>query len=409
MFDYDEVMTSLLHPVADFGPIDIGVRDINESLDRMFATAGGSLQPGSCAPLVADLERLGRRVEALKLKVLGRGETAAAAKGDGFADTGGWLARQTRTSRPEAARQARLATDLITAPATERALGAGALSPEHAGVITDALAKLPERVTDEQKARIETELVKKADRFDPAQLRQVARRALEAITPDPELVDAHEDDQIHAEEKAAQDKARFTFRDNADGTVSGHFTVPTLAFAFLRKILEAMTAPRRQGAQNGRPGAADGPVDWAARRGQAFAELLRHLPTDHLHNKTSATVVVQLRDDVLRGALAAAGLDTGQRISSSEARRLACTAGLLPTVLGGRSLPLDLGRTQRLFTEAQRVALSTRHTTCAADDCQRPFAWCEIHHRQPWSHGGPTDLANAVPLCGYHHRRAHAT
>ena len=145
------------------------------------------------------------------------------------------------------------------------------------------------------------------------------------------------------------------------------------------------------------------------RRGHAFAELLAHLPTDHLHNKTSATVVVQIRDDALRGALAAAGLDTGERISSGQARRLACTAGLLPAVLDGRSLPLDLGATQRLFSQTQRLALSTRHTHCAAQDCQRPFAWCEIHHRQPWHRGGPTDLANAVPLCGHHHRRAHAT
>ncbi|MFZ5845942.1 MAG: HNH endonuclease signature motif containing protein, partial [Actinomycetota bacterium] len=39
--------------------------------------------------------------------------------------------------------------------------------------------------------------------------------------------------------------------------------------------------------------------------------------------------------------------------------------------------------------------------------CERPFAWCEIHHPDPWSQGGPTDLTNALPLCGYHHQRAH--
>jgi hypothetical protein len=60
-----------------------------------------------------------------------------------------------------------------------------------------------------------------------------------------------------------------------------------------------------------------------------------------------------------------------------------------------------------LFTRAQAIALSARHEHCAAEGCERPFAWCELHHLRPWSAGGPTDLANAVPLCGFHHRRIH--
>jgi hypothetical protein len=47
------------------------------------------------------------------------------------------------------------------------------------------------------------------------------------------------------------------------------------------------------------------------------------------------------------------------------------------------------------------------YETCAAEGCARPFAWCDIHHVHPWAHGGPTDLDNALPLCGSHHRRAH--
>ena len=78
-----------------------------------------------------------------------------------------------------------------------------------------------------------------------------------------------------------------------------------------------------------------------------------------------------------------------------------------PAVLGGGSLPLDLGRADRFFTEAQRVALATVYTECAAVGCDRPYAWCELHHEDPWAQGGQTDLDSAVPLCGYHHRRMH--
>ena len=109
----------------------------------------------------------------------------------------------------------------------------------------------------------------------------------------------------------------------------------------------------------------------------------------------------------LREALGAAHLDTGHDISAAEARRLACSAGLLPAVLDGSSLPLDLGRTRRFFTEAQRVALATTYDECAAEGCDRPYAWCDLHHEDPWSRGGATDLALAVPVCGFHHRLAH--
>ena len=106
-----------------------------------------------------------------------------------------------------------------------------------------------------------------------------------------------------------------------------------------------------------RPGSQqDRSFDWRHRRGLAFAELLEHLPTDHLHTKSAATVVVTIDHTVLAGAMKAAHLDTDQALSAGEARRLACTAGILPAVLGTKSVALDLGRESRLFSEAQRVA-----------------------------------------------------
>jgi hypothetical protein len=100
-------------------------------------------------------------------------------------------------------------------------------------------------------------------------------------------------------------------------------------------------------------------------------------------------------------------MDTGTRISVSETRRLACHSGIVPLVLGGDSQVLDHGRERRLHTTAQRRALSAVHQTCAAEGCERPFAWSEIHHPHAWVEGGLTDLTNAIPLCGHHHRRAH--
>ncbi len=148
-------------------------------------------------------------------------------------------------------------------------------------------------------------------------------------------------------------------------------------------------------------------TDWDHARGLALCELIEHLPTDHLHTKTAATIVVTLDEEQMRDRLKAARLDTGEVISAGEARRLACNAGIIPAVLSGGSMVLDLGRLKRLFSEAQRIALGLVHQSCAAEGCQRPFAWCELHHRDPWSTGGRTDLQEAVPLCHFHHQRIH--
>jgi hypothetical protein len=396
-------MTSLLHrPTAS--PLLAGLGALEDAVDRLQSAGAECWEPGAYATVVQRIERVHRRLEAVKLKVLASADRSGAAADAGFTGTDAWAARHTTTPRAKAAREVRLATDLASGhDATAAALDAGLVSPAHAAVIVHATDRLPDGVSDQQRTQVETALVAKARRLDPDQLRREARRALEAIEPDPSVVDAHEDQLIRTEEEIARSKSRLTFHDNGDGTVTGHFTVPATTAAFLHKIVDTMTAPRRMQASTGQG------FDWDHRRGLAFTEILEHLPTDHLHPKTAATVVVTIDHTVLHGALKAAGLDTGGTISAGEARRIACTAAIIPAVLGGRSIALDLGRESRLFTEAQRLAVSTRHRTCAADGCERPYAWCELHHHKPWATGGRTDLADAVPLCHRHHQWIHDT
>jgi hypothetical protein len=147
--------------------------------------------------------------------------------------------------------------------------------------------------------------------------------------------------------------------------------------------------------------------------GAAWCELIEHLPTTGWPgdggNRCEVLVTIDL--DALLTGLGTPGLDTGVAITAGQARRLACNAGLVPAVLGGDSVPLDLGRSRRLHFRTQRRALAITHDTCAVAGCERPAAWCEVihDHRLPWSQGGRTDLANALPLCGHHHRTAHDT
>lgn len=184
----------------------------------------------------------------------------------------------------------------------------------------------------------------------------------------------------------------------------------------LRTALERLTSPRRLSRDragetvrdDSLPGGGPG-LNWTERLGLGFTELIEHLPTEASggFSRSGTTVLVHLDYQHLLDGLASARLDTGVQVSAGTARRLACTAGILPAVLGGRSEVLDVGREQRLHNTAMRRALSVSHDTCATQGCERPFAWCEIHHPHAWASGGSTSLANGIPLCGFHHRRAH--
>ena len=75
-------------------------------------------------------------------------------------------------------------------------------------------------------------------------------------------------------------------------------------------------------------------------------------------------------------------------------------------VLGGDSMALDVGRERRLFDRYQKHAINQRYHGCAAHNCDRPPAWVEFHHEDPWSRGGTTDATNGISLCPAHHRMA---
>lgn len=68
---------------------------------------------------------------------------------------------------------------------------------------------------------------------------------------------------------------------------------------------------------------------------------------------------------------------------------------------------LDLGRSTRLASRAQRRALRAMYRCCAVPGCTVQFDRLEIHHVIWWRHGGRTDLSNLLPICSAHHSKIH--
>jgi hypothetical protein len=365
---------------------------------------------------ISELAALESQVVALRMSLSAEADARGVAGQTGDTGTDAWLARLTGDPREILAGGLWIARQLQEKyAATREAFAAGRLRTSQVRVIVRAADQAPAGVSPEQLRSAEESLVALATGdgsrsgrpLNAKRLRQAARRMFEDI--DPDLADRHESDQLKREERRAEHDTWLSLHDNGDGTFSGRFTIPELHGQLLTAALERLTSPRRltrDGA--GRPVVDETAVHTtrAEAFGAGFCELLEHLPTAG-HAGSATTLLVTLDLQHLLDGIGAARLDTGVKISAGEARRLACEAGLVPAVLGGASTPLDLGRTRRLHSRHQRQALALVHDSCAVAGCERPFAWCEIHHPQPWSRGGRTDLDNGLPLCGHHHRRAH--
>ena len=76
-------------------------------------------------------------------------------------------------------------------------------------------------------------------------------------------------------------------------------------------------------------------------------------------------------------------------------------------VYGHGQTIINAGRTQRLFTPAQRKLLYARDLGCSFPDCRAAATWCEAHHIIPWQEGGETNLNNAALVCEHHHTLLH--
>ena len=288
-----------------------------------------------------------------------------------------WLAHESRTTRPAVHRAARLASRLEEAhPVVDEALADAAINVEQAAVIVEAIAALPDEVEPATVEKAQAFLLREAADHDARALRVLGRRLLEVV--DPETADAEEARRLEAEEAAARAVASFTMSDDGHGQCHGRFTIPSLHGSMLRKAINALAAPARH---PGRP--AETPTKH--KLGLAFMEYIETRSESTLPHAggCSASVVVTLDLDALMGGLAAASLCDGTRISAGEARRLACTAGIIPVVLGGKSEPLDVGRRLRFHTKAMRIAMGVRDGGCTAEGCDRPPAMCHAHHDVP--------------------------
>ena len=352
------------------------------------------------------------QLAALKLRLLAHAEETGATTGTSAGSAADWLAVETRQVRRDARSDLKLAIRLEQHELVAAGMAAGEVNPAQARAIVAALDRLPRTgefaVTESQRRQAEAHLVGLAAEHDAKVLRILGRRVFEVIAPD--LAERFDGKTLEEEEAKAARRTTFAMWEDDEGTAHGRFRIPARHGQMLRKMILALTSPARSRNRSTAPDQPD--LSAPVRDGVAFTELIESITADQLPKAggCGATLVVTMTLDQLLADLDAAGvctLDTGGRISAAEARRLACRAGIIPIVLGGKSQVLDVGRKRRLHTEGMRLAMGVRDGGCTTEGCETPPGLCHAHHDTPWSAGGDTNVKTGRLLCPHHHRRIH--
>ena len=386
-------------------PLDRVVETIDAALDEGRAASLIGLDQAATANLLRGLAQVASRLDALTATVLAHAVEVRVEETNGATTTATWWADATNRTRATAHRDVKLAVALTRFTALAEALAEGRVNTEQAHAITRALSDLeldgPAELEPVVVEQAEKHLVDCADGFDAKHLRVLGRHVLTVVAP--EVGEAHEAKLLEDEERRAAEKTRLTFASDGHGMVHGRFSIPALHGAMLAKAIQALTWAKQDPAEVRQTR----PTPVAA--GQAFTELLERMDAADLPTVggVGATVVVTMTIDSLMGGLAAAALDTGEVISAGAARRLACEAGVIPMVLGGKSEVLDVGRRRRFHTKAQRLAIAQRDKTCVVGGCDAPPSRCHVHHVIPWSEGGGTSVKDGRLYCSAHHAMVH--
>jgi len=352
------------------------------------------------ADLAAAFHAIGSRCAAVVATVAHEASGRDLPRRQGATSAVAWLRDLLRITAAEARVLVSLGETLDARPMLADAVADGAANAGQILAIGRVLANVP----DGEQAlvdKVEAVLVGHAAQFEPTILRGLGDRVLAHL--DPDLADRRLRDRLEREQRHAEHRRGFTLSPDGLGGIRLSGILDPEGAAIVDAAIGSLSGPAPS---------SDGPDlrTPAARRADALVDVCRlALRTGDLpaSGGQPAQLTVTIDFQALQRDVAIGQLDTGGLLAPSIVRRLACDAHILPAVLDGASVPVDLGRTRRLYTGATRTAVLLRDRGCAFPGCDRPPRWTDIHHVVAWQHGGATDQDNGVALCRHHHRLIH--
>jgi Domain of unknown function (DUF222)/HNH endonuclease len=276
----------------------------------------------------------------------------------------------------------------------------GVVTTEKVHIVERAMHRLSRPgLNPEDVATAEKLLTDYAPVLGPTDLHRYALQVVDAADPDgPEPVD----DQLQ------QDRRYVELKQRRDGMWALRGKLTNTVGAQLNAILDPLAKPRTSSIED-EHGNLTRILDarpFGQRQHDGLDEACGRLLKSADQPVTggvpaSVIITVQLED-----LLADAGLaetNDGTMVTAEQLLRIADEAEIWPTIINSKNVPLALGRTQRLASRGQTIALIARDAGCSFPGCTHPPSWSDRHHIKDWIDGGATDLDNLTLLCRYHH------
>ena len=254
-------------------------------------------------------------------------------------------------------------------PHLAEAQRSGEISSEKADIVSRALAPLDRRGFDPGEIDHGEQLLTRfAAQFGPKDLRRLASQVVDAIDPDGTLPD----DQLQ------QDRRFFRMRPTKDGGYAGEFRLTGDCGSKLQALLHPVAKPRINTTRTaeGQLIEEPDPRSHGQRMHDALSEVCdRLLRSDNAvpdSGGTPATVIVIIDLDDLLNHTGYAVASDGTLIHTDTALAAADQADLYWAVMERTGQILHLGRTRRIASRAQTIALYARDKGCSFPGCDTP-------------------------------------
>lgn len=276
----------------------------------------------------------------------------------------------------------------------------GVVTVEKVAIVERAMATLARPGLDSEAVNTAEQLLADyAPVLEPTELKRFAMRVVDAADPDgAEPVD----DQLQ------QDRRYVELRQRRDGMWQLRGKLTSTVGAQLTAILDPLAKPRNSAIEdeNGKLTQLPDERPYVQRLHDGLDEVCGRLLKSKDQPSVGgvpASVIVTIDVEDLLAKVGLAETADGSQLTSDQLLRIADEAEIWPTITNRNGVPLALGRSQRLASKGQTMALIARDAGCSIPGCTHSASWCERHHIVDWIVGGLTDLNNLTLLCRYHH------
>lgn len=348
---------------------------------------------GALMAAAVAMELARESLEAAQARVLGRLAATGATDAEVGMRTGSWLAWEADVAAKKARSRVVVAEHLGWFDVFCEALGNGRVRFRHAEV----LASVANRRNRDALRELQDTIVEWAAQYEFKQWATLVRQLAADLDQDGSF-DPDED----------QKRARLRLRDNLDGTVELKGLLGGATAVTVTQGLESIADELFRRYSADREQDPDLPLPSRARlMAEALGEAVRRARAVDLDSTrqpaVEALIVIEEGED---GGAAVSDL-SGRQVPGSIAEALLVDPRLraMTTDVGGN--PLWLGRTTRLATRAQRLALAARDGGCIFPGCDAPPDWCDVHHQPGWKPDGRTDIDTMFLGCRHHHGVTH--